>query len=129
MSTQEEPIRITVAIPLDLLPEIEAYAAAHKDEAQIEVKQMPSADTSKPLAFDPITGSAIAWIVLKFAGGMASKVAVGVLTKIVYEKLKERWEGKPRPVDVHLTTGESIQMNLTQPPDEAALEAKLKEST
>jgi hypothetical protein len=129
MSTQEEPIRITVAIPLDLLPEIGAYAAAHKDEAHIEVKEMPSSDKSKPLAFDPITGTAIGWIALKFVGGLASKVAVGVLTKIIYEKLKERWQGKPRPVDVHLTTGESIQMDLTQPPDEAALEAKLKEST
>lgn len=122
---EEQPISISIAIPLDLLPEIEAYVAQYKDEAQVEYKEMPKSG-EPPLGFDPITGTAIGWIVLKFAGGLASKVAVGVLTKVIYDKLKERW-GK-KPVEVRLTTGESIDMDLRQPPDEKMLEEKLKES-
>jgi hypothetical protein len=122
---KEQPISISVAIPLDLLPEIEDYAAQHKDEAQVEYKEMPKSG-EPPLGCDPITGAAIGWFVLKFAGGLAAKVAVGVLTKVIYDKLKDRW-GK-KPVEVRLTTGETVEMDLQQPPDEKMLEEKLKES-
>lgn len=122
---EEQPISISIAIPLDLLPEIEAYAAQHSAKARFEYKEVPKSG-EPPLGFDPVTGATIGWFVLKFVGGLASKVAVGVLTKVVYDKLKERWDKKP--VEVRLTTGETVKMDLQQPPDEKALEEKLKES-
>ena len=127
----ENTIEIALAIPEDLLPEIEAYAAQHQAEGTIEYEHLPpSASAGTALKFDPVTGTAIGLIVLKFAGQAALDIAVGVITAVIYDRLKARWQSQPgRNVDIRLTTGEAVPLSLEHPPDPQQLAEKLKEST
>lgn len=123
-------ITYTMALPEDLLPEIEAYVKSHADHGSFEYEKLPS-KPRKPgdLAFDPAT-VAFGLIVLKFVGAKALDLGLGVLGAIIIDKLKERWKKEgPKEVELYLTTGEKVSLKLLEEPNQKALREKLKEST
>lgn len=128
---EHNSVEVEVLIPHDLLPAIEQYAKEHAGETQLECEPiMPDVRRGEQLNFEPITGAVIGWVVLKFVGGVAAKVAADVITKLVAEKLKARWPDQPNPqLKVRLTTAEQLSLDLKQPLDENQLAEKLKESS
>jgi hypothetical protein len=124
-------ITYTVAIPEDLIPEIEAYVKSHQDQGSLNYEKKTPA-TRKPgdaLPFEPFT-IGFGFVVLKFVGAKALDLGLGVLGAVIIEKLKARWKkDEPKEVELYLSTGEKVSLKLHEEPDQKALAEKLKEST
>jgi hypothetical protein len=128
---ESNSITYTIAIPEDLLPEIEEYVESHKDQGSFEYQKLPPKPrgAADPLAFDPVL-TALGLIALKFVGAKALDLALGVLGAVITAKLKDRWKKEgPRELDLYLSTGEKVSLKLHEEPDRKELAEKLREST
>lgn len=124
-------VQLAMRIPEALIEDIDQFAAQHQAECTIESKVVSPGKSQgeEELGFDPITGSAIMWVALKFLGGAAVSVALNLLASKIYEGLKTRAQrGQVFEVIVRFPTGESITLRSDKPMNLKELEELINRS-
>jgi len=128
---EKKQVQLAVRIPEALIKDIDQFAAEYLAECTIE-RRIPSPDEQQgeeELGFDPITGSAICWVALKFVGEAAVSIALGLLASAIYDGLKARaQEGQRYEITVRFRTGESITLRSDKPLNRKELEEVISRS-
>lgn len=125
---EKQQVQYAVRIPEALIGDVDKFMAK-KEECAIERRLIKQDETGEELGFDPLTGSAICWLALKFIGTAAITIALGVLTSAIYDRLKKRLVDKGCfEIEVRFPTGETMIIRTDKPLDMNKIEKLLRSS-
>jgi hypothetical protein len=115
----EPEVRLAIRVPSSLIQEIDNAPVDPKHDFKVERSVPAIPEPEESLGFDPITGTAIVWVALKFIGKAAVSGAVSLITKIVYDRMKaSAQKGQRYEITIRFPTGESVTV-LTCSPESA----------
>ena len=126
---KEAEIQLAVRVPKALTEAIDQFAAEIRMDCTIERRVISPDETMEDLGFDPITSSPIVWVTLKFIGKAAVSIALSLLSRVIYDRLKGvAPKGHNYEMIVRFPTGESITIRTDERLDLKALEDRIKRS-
>jgi hypothetical protein len=125
----EPEVRLAISVPNGLVDAIDKESRGPTQGFKME-RSIPSFPESEGnLGFDPITGTAVVWVALKFIGKAAVTGAVSLIGKLLYDRLRTAAQkGQRCEITIRYPTGESITISTDRPLDLKALEESIRQN-
>jgi len=117
-----EQVTIAIELPTDASSLVEGVVADIGKGASVDVKKPQASDTAGGLTFDPVSGSAIGWFLLKIAGEAAIALTGAIIGELVHKRLQERKELARKTVRIRFPDGVVYNLVVDDPQSMARLQ-------
>ncbi|MBN3850242.1 MULTISPECIES: hypothetical protein [Burkholderiaceae] len=112
----QQTVKFGIQLPVDMGQDVAEVARELSENCQVSYRlPEPDSESAKDeLSFDPISGAAIGWILLKVVGAAAQ----GIAAKLIIELVCKRYMGRSKEskvVPIRFSDGTIFELNTDDP--------------